>query len=87
MANRFRIRQAPADVLVKTRKGVNGALLWLKPWQKKINELVPEILAVGGLIVVTVATWTINPTAGLYAAGASLGVAAWVVAVGRRPGG
>ena len=83
----FKIRQAPADVLVITRRGVRGVRLWLKPWTRKVNELVPELLAVGGLTLVTVATWTINPTAGLYAAGVSLGVAAWVVAIGRRTGG
>lgn len=84
---RLQIRQASADVLVITRRGVRGAVIWLKPWTRKVVELIPELLAVGGLLLVTVATWTINPTAGLYAAGVSLGVSAWVVAIGRRPGG
>ena len=54
---------------------------------RKLVDAAPELLATAALIVVSVTTWMINPLAGAYAAGVSLAVVAWVVALARRPGG
>ena len=54
---------------------------------KRMGAAAPELLATAALIVVSATTWVINPLAGAYAAGVSLGVVAWVIALARRPGG
>ena len=73
-----RIRQAIPEILVITKRRFAA-------WRRYSLRLLPEGLAIGGVVLVVVATWIIEPIAGLYVAGgAGLG-AAWLIALGRRP--
>ncbi len=72
------IRQAPAEILVITRRRV-------RPIARRIFQYLPEVLASFGVVLVVVATWIIHPIAGLYVTGVAGLVAGVVVALGRRP--
>ena len=73
-----RIRQAIPEILVVTKRRFGA-------WRHYSLRLLPEGLAIAGVVLVVLATWIIHPIAGLYVAGgAGLG-AAWLIALGRRP--
>ncbi len=79
------VRQATPEILVITRRGVRRLTAWRRPLVRLGSQYLPEGLAVVGVVLVVLATWIINPIAGLYVAGgAGLG-AGWLIALGRRP--
>ena len=76
------IRQAIPEILVVTRRGVRR--IATQGWRFVFQNL-PEVFGGLGVVLVVLATWIIEPVAGLYVAGgAGLG-AGWLIALGRRP--
>lgn len=80
-----RLRQARAEVLVVTRRGVAWFNHRLRPVVRWMSEHVPELLTVAGLAVFTVTTWTINARLGGYMLGVSLVGFGVLVGWSRRP--
>ena len=78
------IRQATPEVLVVTRRGVRRVAAWPRPLGRFLFQNLPEVLAVVGWALVTLATWIIHPIAGLYVAGLGGLAAAAVVMWARR---
>lgn len=53
---------------------------------KKLEKILPDLLAGGGAVCIVVALWMISPVFGLFAIGVALISAAIMVSIPRRGG-
>ncbi len=79
------IRQATPEILVVTRRGIRRITAWRRPLVRYLFQNLPEVFASISVVLVVTTTWVIHPIAGAYVAGGAGLIAAWLIALGRRP--